>query len=505
MAIRGGLRPAPIISTVGVATRLPITGPGWTRLGGRPDRWLIGPILVGAAAAGAASTLAPIYALIAVLLLGVIACVWRWPPLGAFLIIGLTPLTAGINRDSAIPLLRPNEAIVLLVGIALVARGVFGLRAGRLPKLRVGAVEASVVLLAVCSSVVPLLWMALRQQQITSDDLLYALVLWKFLGLYAVIRLSVTTDRQILRCLWISVAAACIVAVVAIVQSLGLFGVPKILASVFAPFGYADAFQSRGSATLGLPAATADLMIYNLAIVGGLWARTHRNRVLLAGSAGLLVLAALSAGEFSSVIGLLVGVVCIGIVTNSARLLKVLVPAALVGSVLVWPVLAVRLGGFQSASGLPVSWTSRVQNLQNYFWPQLFADWNFVLGVRPAARVVVATQGTGYVWIESGYTWLLWGGGIPLLASFVFFAVAAAKRGWRMARGSADGAGIAGTALFVAVVVTAVLMVFDPHLTYRGSGDAMFILAALAAVGKKRFDDIRAQNTQPQPADEDLR
>src|SRR6202035_5837083 len=140
------------------------------------------------------------------------------------------------------------------------------------------------------------------------------------------IRMSVTTERQILACLWISVATASIVAVVAIVQSLGLFGVPRFLSTFYAPFGYTDAFQARGSATLGLPAATADLMIYNLAIVGGMWSRSHKHRILLAGAAGLLVLGALSAGEFSGVIGLVVGIVCIAVVTNSARLLKVLVP-----------------------------------------------------------------------------------------------------------------------------------------------------------------------------------
>jgi hypothetical protein len=505
MVNRGGLPLATIIGADSVGTRWTHGGPGWTRLGGRSGRWVFGPILVGAAAAGAASTLDPLYALVAVLLLGVVACVWKWPALGAFLIIGLTPLTAGVNRGSAFPLLRPNEAIVLIVGVVLVARGFVRLRSGQLPRLRIGAVEASIVLLAVCSSVLPLLWMAVRQEQITSDDLLYTLVLWKFLGLYAVIRMSVTTDRQILSCLWISVAAACIVAAVAIVQSLGLFGVPKFLSTFFAPFGYTDAFQARGSSTLGLPAATADLMVYNLAIVGGMWSRGHRHRLLLTASAGLLVLGALSAGEFSGVIGLLVGIACIAAVTNSARLLKVLVPAGLMGSVLVWPVLAVRLGGFQSVSGLPVSWTERVQNLQNYFWPQLFADWNWVLGVRPAARVAVATQGTGYVWIESGYTWLLWGGGIPLLAAFVFFVVATAKRGWRVARGSASAAGIAGTALFVAVVVTAVLMVFDPHLTYRGSGDAMFIFAALATTGTRRPKNANSPNRQQAPVDRGLR
>ena len=114
-------------------------------------------------------------------------------------------------------------------------------------------------------------------------------------------------------------------------------------------------------------------MIYNLAIVGGLWSHARRHRALLAAPAAplvlgalsapaaLLILGALSSGEFSSAIGLIVGIVCIAVVTNSTRLLKILLPAALIGSLLLWPVIAARLGGFQSASGLPVSWTGRLQ------------------------------------------------------------------------------------------------------------------------------------------------
>ena len=104
-----------------------------------------------------------------------------------------------------------------------------------------------------------------------------------------------------------------------------------------------------------------------------------------------------------------------------------------------------------------------------------------MLGVRPSARVAVASQGTGYVWIESGYTWLLWGGGIPLFASFVFFVLATVKRGWEAAHRQAGAAGVAGIATVVAIMVTIVLMMFDPHLTYRGSADLMFALIALSA------------------------
>ena len=443
--------------------------------------WLIAPAILVAAGVAVASALGPVPALLALPLVVVAAAVWRWPALAAYLVIGLTPLTAGINRGAVLPLVRPNEVLVLFVGLVLATRGIAGWRTGERPRLRLDSVEASMVLLAVCSSVVPLGLMALRQQPVTQDDLLYALVLWKYLGLYALIRLSVSTDRQIQRCLLISVGAACVVAMLAILQSLGLFGIPRLLATYFAPFGYTNAFAARGLATLGLPAATADLMIYNLAIVSGFWRRSRGPRVALAPIAALLVLATLSAGEFSSAIGLVVAVVAIAAVTNSAWLLGIVLPAGLVASQVLRPVFAARFSGFQSVTGLPMSWTGRLQHLQNYFWPQLFNGWNVLLGVRPAGRIAVASQATGYVFIESGYTWLLWGGGIPLLGSFIFFVVATARRGWQAAHRSSGAAGVAGIAVFVAVIVTTVLMAFDPHLTYRGSGDLMFALTALAA------------------------
>jgi murein biosynthesis integral membrane protein MurJ len=448
------------------------------------SRWVAALAVAGAAGLGGMCVLRPLLTLAAVLGMALVACVWAWPALGAYLILALTPLVAGINRGSALPIVRPNEAIALLVGGTLAARGVVRLRSGHMPKIRLGQVEVALLLMAVTSSLLPMLWMTLRQVPISKDDILYAFVLWKFLGLYVIIRACVSTDRQVRRCMWIMAGAACAVAFLAILQSLGLFGVPGLLVKYYAPFGYTNAFAARGSSTLGLPAATADLAIVNLAVVAGLWTRYRRHRPLLAAAAGLLVMGALAAGEFSSAIGLVVGVVCVAIAIRNPRLLWAFAPAALIGGYALRPVIARRLSGFQSASGLPVSWTGRLQNLQTYFWPKLFSNWNFLFGVEPSARIPVASQATGYVWIESGYTWLLWAGGIPLLASFVFLVYAAARRGLLAARGPSPARSVAGTALFAAIIVITVLMIFDPHLTYRGSGDAFFCLLALAAAGK---------------------
>ena len=140
-----------------------------------PGRWLIGPALFAAAffvaaIAGAMSTFGPLKALGALLALALIGCVWRWPALAAYLAVGLTPLTVSLSIGHALPLIRPNEALDLLVGAALAMRGIVMARTGQLPRLRLDKVELAIVLMAVCNSVVPLLWMMVRQEEITQDD-----------------------------------------------------------------------------------------------------------------------------------------------------------------------------------------------------------------------------------------------------------------------------------------------------------------------------------------------
>jgi hypothetical protein len=98
--------------------------------------------------------------------------------------------------------------------------------------------------------------------------------------------------------------------------------------------------------------------------------------------------------------------------------------------------------------------------------------------VRPSPRIATSSKAEGFIWIESGYTWLLWGGGIPLLASYIAFAGAVIRKGLAYAQ-RADAAGIAATAVTAAMCSQVLLMIFDPHLTFRASGDALFLLLAL--------------------------
>lgn len=461
--------------------------PGHPRGGARPRSWSrrIGWLAAVAATAvtalaGAAAAFGPLYALAGLAVVALVAAVARWPALATYLIVVVTPLTVGISTGASLPL-RPNEVVDVLAAVALACRGLALVRSGEVPRLRLNQIEWSIAAMGVCSSALPLLLMMVRQQQISRDDLLYALVMWKLLGLYAVVRFSVHTDKQIRRCLWLSVAAGVVVAVAAIAQSLNVAGMGGLITTVFGDTSSGPVTPgARGGSTLGLPAATADLMLFNLAIAAGLWTRYRRHPLILGAAAALFVFGTVSAGEFSGYIGLVAGLVFIAMVTRSARLLAYLIPAGIAGAAALWPVVSTRLSGFHSAYGLPTSWLGRLSNLRTYFWPTLLAHGNFVLGVRPAARVAVLTQDPGYVWIESGYTWLLWAGGIPFLACFIFFVAVTVKRGWEAARHSPGAVSVAGAAAAVAVLVTTILMLFDPHLTYRGSADLMFVLIALA-------------------------
>ena len=443
-------------------------------------RWRLDAVLLlGIVAVGALAGIKIEYAVLATITIGLIGWVMARPAVAAYLLIFVTPLTVGLSAGSVVPLLRLNEALIVLLGAAIGLRWLAGLRSGDIRRPHMDRVDIALVALGVTSSVLPLAMMAVRQRPISTDDLLYCLVLWKLLAEYVIVRSVVSTREQAMRCLVLSMAAAAIVGVIGIMQSLGLAGVPGLLATYTSSPG-ADGMVSiaRGSSLLGLPAATADLVILNLGIAVAMIVRGHPRRLWLAGLAVVYVLSVIAAAEFATLIGLVVALIALVAITRSGRIAVYVIPVALFGGLLLWPVIQLRLSDFHSTAGLPLSWIDRLYNLRTFFWPVLFSDYNWILGVRPSARVAAPGVQGGFIWIESGYTWLLWGGGIPLLGSYIAFAAAVIRKGWAYGR-RADAAGIAATAVTAAMCSQVVIMAFDPHLTFRGSGDALFLLLAL--------------------------
>jgi murein biosynthesis integral membrane protein MurJ len=437
-------------------------------------------LLLGIMAVGALAGVKIKYAVFAVICAGLVGWVLTRPPVAAYLLIFVTPLVAGISGGSVVPLIRPNEALMVLLGMTIGLRWLARLRTGGIRWPRVDSVEVAVVALGVTTSLVPLGMMLVRQRPITQVDLLYSIVLWKLLAEYIIVRSVISTREQVMRCLWLSMTAAAIVGFIAIAQSAGVGGVPALVAKLTSSASGSDGMVTvaRGSSLLGLPAATADLAILNLGIAVAMIARGHPRRIVLGGFVVLYVLTVIAASEFATVIGLVVALIALIVLTRSGRLAVYMIPVGILGGVLLWPAIELRLSGFHSTAGLPLSWVDRLYNLRTFFWPVLFSDHNWILGVRPTPRVAAPSKAGGFIWIESGYTWLLWCGGIPLLASYIAFAGAVLRKSWAYVR-RADAAGIVATAVAAAMCSQVVLMSFDPHLTFRGSGDAFFLLLPL--------------------------
>ena len=408
---------------------------------------------------------------------GLFALVVVRPIAAAYLMIGLSPLLVGIERGSILPLLRPNEALAMVVGSALLTRGFFTFAAGRPLRLHLPPVDLSLLALAISGSVLPLLWMVARGKSVEQDDLLYAVVLWKYYALFLIVRAGVRRTEDVSRCLWVAIASGSLIALAGILQALGLSGVDVLLARLYE----SGETYNRASSTFGQTQGLGDVMIFNPAIVGALLLRTRAPRTLLLPAGILFLFGTLASGQFSVVIALAVAAVAFGsVVDRLGRVLLAFLPTAVVGLFVLRPVVEGRLSGFDDEAGIPYSWSARLTNLQDYFWPEIVADFNWLLGVRTAARVIDPSAYYGVVWIESGHTWLLWTGGVPFFACFFIFLWVTMRTVARVARARRDSVGSAALAAFAALTVVAVGMVFDPHLTLRGTADLLFPLLALA-------------------------
>ena len=400
--------------------------------------------------------------------------------------VAVSPLLVGLGRGAVVPGLRLNEVLLLplLAGLGLIVLG----RLWRLRRLPTGfsGMDLVVVALAFTSSVSPLLWMYARGREIGMDDVLYALALWKLAAVYAVVRLFLRDVRSVHRVLIAVVVTASAIGAVGIAQALGVGPVIDVLSAWVPPEegGY-ELTMSRGTSTLGNPIAFGDLMVYAGVAAAALALRAQRRAPLLWAAAAWLALCALASGQFSTVLALGTAAVVFALVTGTAR--RMVLPAlALLGVAVLalQPVLAARTSAVDPDTGLPISWTGRygrIDNLERYFWPEIAGDYNWLFGVQTSSRVPGEETWREWIYIESGYTWALWNGGLPLLVAVVAVIALAVRTGRRLRLATEPVVAVVGTTLATVPWVLAVLMFLDPHLTLRGGGELLFVLLALGA------------------------
>ncbi|HMR31269.1 MAG TPA: hypothetical protein PKA33_12975 [Amaricoccus sp.] len=452
----------------------------------------LGLALLGGLAAAVAGPAAVALALGA----GLVLTIAVRPMIGAGLWLVLGPLIVGIARGDGAMVLRPNEALLLAVmaGVALRIAWLAWNGDRWLPQL--GRIDLAVAALAAAGCLVPLAVRYGRGLELSADDVFYALVFVKYFLVYALFRLAVRRPEEVATCLRLALASAVVVGIVAVLQVKGLAGVPALLDRYYdAPFtAPVGPITERGTSTIASPFGVADVMCLCLAITIAWLLRGGAARLPLFLAAGVFVAGCLAAGSFSGFIGAAIVALSVGFVCG--RLLKLtvaMVPAALVATAVFWPTVANRLEGFDSRMGLPKSWLGRIANLERFVWPELSSGLNWLWGVRPSARIPAPEAWRDWVYIESGHAWLLWAGGVPLLAAFLVLSWVVCRDTLAIARHDDGPVAIAATAAFAGMTMIFTLMLLDPHLTVRGCADLFFPLLALAVVGQDRVIGSRSR------------
>ena len=399
------------------------------------------------------------------------------PILATYVYLGTLPFLAGIDRGALIPLVRPNEAVLALLLAGAGLGGYLRYCRGAPVPLRPHRVDLPLAAFLLMSTAWPLSSLLLRGHIPTPSEAAAVLPICKLVAIYLLVRCTVVTPDQVIRCVRLIVWPGAGIAVIAILQTLGFGPVVAALGAFWTPEVTTAAITARGTTTLSSPIATGDYIIFSLVLVICCGARgllERRERLVLGLVLGTGVLAA---GQFSTWISAAVAAALIWwrfpeLRARTWRLLPVLPVVFAAGA----PAFLTRLAGF-SELGVPPSWLGRWDNLTSFYLPR-FDLGSVLLGVSPNPVLPAPETWRDVIYLEAGYLQFLWIGGIPLLLAFGWLSVAVLR--WTAELMHTPGAlGAVVSALRITWWFLLVLTVLDPHLTMRGIGDLLFVLLAI--------------------------
>ena len=436
---------------------------------------IVGIAVVAAVVVGLiAAVLGPILIVIACAL-GLFALVaWR-PVLATYLYLATLPFIAGIERGTLLPLVRPNEALlVLLIAGALTGGYVRAVRGAPL-KIHLRPLDIPLAVFVLLATVWPIGMMLVRGVLPAGSDLLATLPVCKLAGLLLLVRLTVSTSTQVLWCIRLIIGGAVGIAAIAVLQILSFGPVLALLRAIDPGANY---MNQRGWATLASPIATGDYILIGVTLLLGAAVRGLVGKWTQVGAGFVLAAGLLAAGQFSTWLGaLLIGALILWRESKAKRAALRFAPLIVIAIMIGSPALRGRLEDFSGGSS-PLSWQVRWDNLTHLYFPELFGSGRFLVGVSPNSVVVPPDTWRDTVWLESGYLQLLWMGGGPLLVAFGVLARSVLKYTDHLSSRT-DGVGACASALFIAWWMIVILLILDPHLFMRGPGDLFFTLIGI--------------------------
>ncbi|MEJ8278284.1 hypothetical protein [Pseudonocardia spirodelae] len=453
------------------------------------DRRLVaaaaGTVCVVAAAGALVGPVAPAVAAA----LGLLVLTARVPAAATWIYLGALPFLSGIDRGRLVPLVRPNEALLVLL-VAGVLAGAYLRRLRGVPlRLRFGPLDAPLALFLVVGTVWPPVSLLLRGHDPSAGDLAALLPLVKLTGLLLLARTTVVTPSQRRWLFRVVVGSAVVVAVVAVLQTLGFPPVLHLLGTLWTSSESPVDMSERGTTMFASSIATGDHLVLAVALLVGAAARGMVGRRTAVATGAVLAAGILATGQFSSwAAAAVAGVVLVRRYPPRWPRASRLVPAVLLLVAVGAPAVLTRLSEFGGEFGVPRSWLGRWDNLTSFYLPRIDLS-AVLLGISPNSVLPAPETWREQIYLEFGYLQLLWVGGVALPAAFAVLSWHVVRRCAVLVHDPGE-VGVAATAVLAAWWVVLILSVIDIHLTLRGTGDVLFVL--LGIVGRP-VDDDRVQ------------
>lgn len=453
-----------------------------------PRTWpiLLGAIVALATTVGVSATYGPIVPVVLIGLSVLALTAWR-PVYAVYGYLVTLPFIAGIGRGKIVPLVRPNEALLAAVIAGALIGAYVRYVNGHSLKIRLTRPDGVLLAFLALSVVWPICSLLLRSSMPSISELMALFPITKLAALFVLVRMAVSTNDAILRCLRLIIWPAVVLALIAIGQTLRIPPVVSVLAKVWTADASVAGITERGSTTLASSIATGDYLVVALALVVMLGVRELLPRTERLVAAFILTIGILAAGQFSTWVAALVVAIVLGakdavLRRKALRFLPAVPVVGLVGA----PAFIGRISGFFDGFGVPRSWIGRYDNLTHFYLPGL-GNFRFVLGVSPNTVLPAPELWRTQIFLESGYLSLLWIGGIPLLLGFIWLSVELFRRFASVAR-RRDARGAVASAMQGIWWMVVVLSLIDVHLVLRGFGDALAVLIALVT-GRKFAHD----------------
>jgi hypothetical protein len=407
--------------------------------------------------------------------------IWR-PVIGCLILVLAVPLTAGMGRNTVVPLVRPSEALTALVAVGMLAHFL-----PRRRRLGFTTLDLAVAAFAIGGAVIPWAVLYLSHQAAGIDTWQTVFAPLQYLLIYLMFSRLQPTEKGLRLALQLEMLASVIVGVIGLAQLADLPGVRDLIANTYPIGGQINICQygvCRPTSLLDHWSSYGAFAVLNYAIALAL-VSTRRvgfsNRWLTLVMA-VNAVAVLASQTQAAVVGLvLVTVIVLVHRRHVPRQLAMTAAGLALGLAIFWPQIQARLSQQLTSGG---SSSSTPESLQTRFtyWGELYVPilrehlWT---GTGTVISTDVPDRLTLYVDNEYVRMGLRAGIGGELLLVLMLAAVAAV--GWR-SRGSprpivqALGAMSMSYAIAIAVMGTTA-----EFLTFVGVTQLFWMIVGLLA------------------------